>query len=287
MNLIRFEGLGEGELLNKWFENRLIRSNKNIIGLVVGSTGTGKSFVCVRIAELWYKHHFKKEFPIHHVQFSVEGVIDLLNSGKLKRGDVIILEEAGTSMGALDFQAKISKIFTYVLQSFRNLNLCLMLNLPSPSMLNKNVRLLSHFQFETAGIDKQKKTSEIKPFFVQTNTRSGKRYLKYMNVKKGNRALKIQRFVYSIPSKDLVEAYEKKKRKFVLNLISDFHERANIKGSKPDKPSDRAFSCHYKYTKLGEKQEEIAEEEEISQQSVSKDVKQVEKWLRKSKKAGK
>jgi len=234
-NLIELDKIGTPIL--KYFENRIIRNNKNIIGTILGATGSSKSYTSLRIAELWYKYHFKKEFPIENVCFSIEEIISLLNKKTLKRGEVIIFEEAGVSMGALDFQTKISKVFTYVLQSFRNLNLCLILNLPYASMLNKNVRLLTHFTFETAGIDYQKKISRVKPFFVQINTRSGKIYPKFLRVKYNGRTITLKKFSFSIPSPNLIESYEEKKLNFVNGLISGFNKTLE-QANKPAEPTE-------------------------------------------------
>lgn len=277
-NLIRIQDLEEGLIFNKYLNQRMINSNKNVIGIVLGATGSGKSYTCLRIAELWYKYHFKKDFPIFNVCFSVEEVISILNQGRLKRGDVIILEEAGTSMGALDFQTKISKVFTYVLQSFRNLNLCLILNLPYASMLNKNVRLLSHFTFETTGIDYQTKTSKIKPFFNQVNTKSGKIYPKYPKINLNGRTTKIKRFNYKIPSKELIESYEKRKKDFVMNLIADVKE--TISETKP-KPTGKYLTEQQKkilesYKRLG-KQTLVSKELEISTSLISAQLRSIRK----------
>ena len=42
--LIKSEGLKQREFINKYFENRTIRKNKNVIGITTGQTGSGKTY---------------------------------------------------------------------------------------------------------------------------------------------------------------------------------------------------------------------------------------------------
>lgn len=213
----------EGQIINRWFLNRMVRRNQNVILAITGSTGSGKSYLCLRIAELWYKFFFKKGFDVAvHVCFSIGEVMKLLASGILKRGDIIILEEAGTSLGSLDFHNRVSKLFGYVLQSFRSLNVCLIMNLPVLSMLNKSARLLIHSHFVTAGIDYKTKKSTCKAYFRQINQQTGKIYDKFLRVKINGRTTTVKKFQYSMPSDDMVKVYEAQKLKFVTELNESF-----------------------------------------------------------------
>jgi biotin operon repressor len=212
----------EGEFINKWFENRF-KANKNVLIAVTGPTGSGKSYSCLRIAELWYKYHFNKEFkPETHVCFSIGEVMKLLQPNVLKPGEIIIFEEAGVNMGSLDFQNRIVKLFNYVLQSFRSKNIGIIFNLPYLDMMNKTARFLLHAYFITAGIDQKEKKSYLKGYFRQVNPKMGKIYDKYLKVSHNSRIKKIKRFCYSIPSEDISETYELKKERFVNALNSEF-----------------------------------------------------------------
>jgi len=222
MGILKGESFEEGELLNRWINNRMIRNNKNILTATTGPTGSAKSYQDLRKAELWYKFHFKKPFPAENICFSIAEIMTRLSSGELKKGEILILEEAGTNMGSLDFQNKVCKLFTYVLQSFRSMNIGIFFNLPHLSMLNKQARILIHIQFETCGINYTDKTSKCKAFFRQVNQNTGKIYNKYLRIKKGGVVVPVKRFNYSLPTKELIDIYEKKKFKFVHKLSEDF-----------------------------------------------------------------
>jgi len=212
----------EGKVLNNYLYNRLVRKNQNVLIAVTGPTGSGKSYASLKIGEQWYNYHFKEEFPIRNCCFSVEEVIKLLNSGELRRGEVIIMEEGGVNLGNLDFQSKISKLFTYVLQSFRSMNIGLIINLPVLTMLNKSARLLIHANFITMGIDIKEKVTEIKPLFHQLNQQSGKVYPKFLRVVIYGEITAVERFYFSLPCKELIQEYEIKKKRFVSGFINDF-----------------------------------------------------------------
>ena len=221
--LMRFHGkIEECEILNTWIKNRFAR-NKNILMALTGSTGSSKSYDCIQICDKWYQYNFKESFPVEtHICFSIEEVMRLLNSKKLRKGELIIIEEAGVLLNSLDFQNKISKLFTFVLQSFRSMNIGLVLNLPVLSMLNKSTRLLLHAHFITFGIDFEKKIAKVKPFFNQLNQMSGKIYPKYLWIRMNGKAVQVKRMNFSMPDKALLDVYEKKKLRFVSNLNQDF-----------------------------------------------------------------
>lgn len=211
----------EGSVLSEIIHRRLNKQNQNFLMVVSGKTGSGKSWACLRIAELWYQRNFKKPFPIENICFSPEEVFDRLVNGGLKKGEILILEEAGVSMGNLDFQNKISKMFNYMLQTFRNQNIGLILNLPILDMLNKQTKLLLHFWLKTYDIDYSKKKTLLKPYHLIYSQRSGKILTPFPRVIIDGFMEAIELFTYSPPSKDLLEVYEKKKSQFVSGLQKD------------------------------------------------------------------
>lgn len=221
--------LEEGEIFFKWLGDRLLKKNKNVITAELGPTGSGKSYRDLRKAELWYKLHFKEDFPTENICFGVKAVMNLLNSKKLRTGEVIIFEEAGVNLGSRDFQTKISKMFNYVLQSFRSMNLALFMNLPYLSMLDSQARHLLHYYSESVSINKSEKTNTCKPFFVQIAQGTGKVYRKYPKVRTAGGMSKVKRFKWGMPSEYLVKAYEKKKQDFLDNLFQEVQIKAGGK----------------------------------------------------------
>lgn len=221
--------LNQGVFLTKWFENR-IKSNKNVLLAITGSTGSGKTYSCLNAGEDWYKYYFKEEYPIDNVCFGLailaKRINDLHKSGKLRKGDLFILEEAGANFGNLDFQNKLSKMFNYILQSFRSMNLIVIMNLPVLTMLNKSARQLIHGHFITCGIDYNTKQTKLKPYFHQLNQNTGKSYWKYPRVRLNNKVITLQRLKFNKPTDKLIIAYEHNKQKYVFNLTEEFVKEA-------------------------------------------------------------
>lgn len=232
MGLIKLKQ-GEGYFFLRWLHSRLIVNNKNVLSAELGATGSGKSYRDLRKAELWYYYHFNKKFPEENICFSVAQVIKLLSSGNLQRGEIIIFEEAGANLGSLDFQSKISKMFTYVLQSFRSMNIALFMNLPYLSMLNKQARMLLHYVSESRGVDIKNNINKCRPLFLQINQTSGKTYNhRPVIVNSEGKSVQMEIDAYFKPSQYLIDAYEVKKEQFLMDLTADFTEKLDEQNNK-------------------------------------------------------
>jgi len=216
------EDLEEGEFFTRWLYNRLIVNNKNVLGAELGATGSGKSYRDLRKAELYYQRYMNKPFPVDNICFGIPKIMQKLASGQLNKGEILIFEEAGANLGSLDFQNKISKMFTYVLQSFRSMNIAIFFNLPYLSMLNKQARMLLHYSSESVGIDFKNNLNKCKLKFHQVNQETGKIYKKYPRGKVKGQIRTIKRFNYNLPSPELVSAYEKAKVNYLLTMTQDY-----------------------------------------------------------------
>jgi len=225
--MISGEGLKEGELFCKWLRSRLLVNNKNVLGAELGPTGSGKSYRDLRKVEIWYRDYLKKPFPPENICFGVADIMKRVTSNELTRGDVLIFEEAGANLGSLDFQNKVSKMFTYVLQSFRSMNIAIFFNLPYLSMLNKQARMLLHYSSESDGIDFQTNKNRCRLFFHQVNQGTGKIYKKYPKAVVGRRARKFKKISYLLPDDKLTDLYEKKKVKYLSTMTTDYVEELN------------------------------------------------------------
>lgn len=281
--LISFNsGLHIGDFLNRWFENKTIRRNQNIILAVTGGTGTGKTYNSLSTGENWYEYKFNDEFPIENVCFSLSSlmkrIISLKKEKRLRKGELFILEEAGANFGNLDFQQKMSKMFSYILQSFRNMNIILILTVPVLSMINKSARLLIHAHFITEGINYETKIAKIKPYMHQLSQATGKSYWKYPRIRMNRKILTIKRINFTIPSKRLTNLYESKKETFVFDLSVEFIEEADkIEREKNLKLSRKELTDKqrevFKLACKGLNQIEIGESLGKAQQSISEILK--------------
>ncbi len=272
----------EGEILCKWMHSRLIRNNKNVLGANLGATGSGKSYRDLRMAELWYDYHFHEKFPPENICFGVVNIMRRLSSGTLRRGEVLIFEESGVNMGSLDFQNRVSKMFSYVLQSFRSMNIAIFFNLPYLSMLNKTARMLMHYSMESVGIDQENKINKCKFFTHQVNQRSGKVYSRYPKVRVHGKMKQVKRFNFSLPSKELRDAYEAKKIQFLSDTTREYtleleklEEDKLIKSGRPLLTEKQ--QAVYKLACQGLNQKEIAKIRGIDPSTVCETLQYVKK----------
>lgn len=218
------EDLTSGVVLTSIFYRRLFHYNQNILCAITGKTGSGKSYASLSICENYYKTKLNREYPIDNVCFSINEVLDRLSSGELKRGDILILEEGGVNLGALDFQQKIVKTFNYILQSFRSMNVGLIINLPMFTNLNKTTRNLMHFLIRTMGIDKANKMVRLSPLWLQYNQDTGKLYRHRPVIAIDGFFEKVDIILYPLPSDKLRAEYEAKKKVFLDKLVEDITE---------------------------------------------------------------
>jgi hypothetical protein len=223
---IEKQGLPEGAYMNKYMDGRFKR-NKNILVVITGSTGSGKTYSALKICEDWYKFRFNKDFPIENICFSVEEVVKRLKDRALQKSELLLLEEAGANLGASDFQQKLSKIFTYILQSFRSMNIGLIMTLPVLSMLNKQARQLLHIHMITEGIVGDKCKLKIK--MHQLNQHTGKSYWKAPHIAYNNMYEKMPFINCSLATQELRNNYEKKKESFVYGLVDGFEDKTKTR----------------------------------------------------------
>lgn len=281
MALIQAKNNKEGEVFMRWLHSRLIVHNKNVLGANLGPTGSGKSYRDLRMFELWYERQFKEKAPVENICFGVASVMNLISSGKLRRGEIIVFEEAGVNLGSRDFQNKISKMMNYVLQSFRSMNVGIFFNLPYLSMLDSQARHLLHYSFESVGIDYEKGLNYCKPFFHQVNQGTGKIYKKYLRLNAVGGYTKMKKLAFARPSQYLVDAYEAKKQKYLMELTAGFAKTLNIGVDKPKSnyPTEDKWEAYHLYHKMGSTQEAIGKHQGKGQKTVGNHIKEVEKYL--------
>jgi hypothetical protein len=228
---INGKDIPEGFVTNKIFERRF-DNNGNVLLLVVGKTGSGKSWSCMRIAELWYKHRFNEPFPQHNICFSLAEAGKLIRNNNMRKGEFLIVEEAGVIVNSLDFQNKIIKLFHAFLQSGRCKNLGIIFNFPNMSMITKTAKTLAHGVFQTTALDTHSGFVTLKPFALSTNPIFGKTYQKYPIQKMNHHYVQVKRIKIGKPTNELLKVYEERKQKFVDGVLDDFLDAVKDKEEK-------------------------------------------------------
>jgi len=226
---IIFKQRGTGSYFLGYIKHRLER-NKNFLLAITGPTGSGKTYSGLRIGEL-----LDKDFTIDRVVFTSREFMRVINGGTLRRGSVILYDEAGVGLSARQWQSVQNKLINFVMQTFRHRNLIVIFTSPDLSFMDASSRKLLHCYAETVGIDSERKVVKLKPLLLQTNQRSGDVYYKYLRViLPGRGVVPIKRFAVSLPSIQLVRDYEEKKRNFTQELnesiMQDLEDAESFKG---------------------------------------------------------
>lgn len=212
-------------LITTW-KYRINRRNRNLLIIVCGGTGTGKSYSALTIAKL-----IDPSFtPGERVVFTVEEFMNLLQSGTLRRGNVIIWDEAGVGIPSREWYSISNKAINYVLQTFRHLNLCVIFTTPSFNYIDSQTRLLFHVFIECLRINFETKHVVAKIMENQYNPSMGKEYRKYFWVG----GYKKERINIGKPTPDMVKEYEKLKSAFSRKLRDEVKQDVTINKAKEE-----------------------------------------------------
>lgn len=205
--------------------NQRINQNKNFLGLVLGATGSGKSYAALSMAE-----RGDSSFSVEkRVAFTSKQFMDILNSDEVKHGRKglrIVYDEIGIGQSSRTWQSVSNLMINFLMQSFRNMNLVVYMTCPDLSFLDSQTRKLVHCVFITQGIDYKQKICRLKPLLTQINQRSGKVYMKYLrvhDVKDG--MMPFTQINCPIPSQKAIDAYESKKKEFTNELNKRIYDQ--------------------------------------------------------------
>jgi len=212
----------------KRIKNRLHKRDQNYLAIVCGATGSGKSEVSIELARL-----ISPKFTSAHIVFTVEEFFLLLNSGKLKRGDVIVWEEIGVAADNRQFFTLQNRAITYCFETFRWLNLAVIMNLPGLGMVDSRVKKLAHQYIETVKINRKKRLCRCKLMDIEYNPRIDKLYFKYPRIVINEEIFLVDSIDFNKPPDYLVIPYKKKKKKFTETLNLNLSKE--IETSKIDK----------------------------------------------------
>jgi hypothetical protein len=195
-----------------------IKQNKNFILAVCGQTGSGKSFIALRLGE-----DIDPDFNIKNVFFNPEAIFSILATDRPKPGTVLVFDEAGLGIGARDWQSQLNKDTSKLLQLFRFENLILIMTVPGLGFIDSQARKLVHAYVEPKRIDYKNETCWYSYHNFQYNPRLDKIYY--------HRYMDIDFHRIGKPSQSLIDEYEAKKRDFA----NRFYRKANNKFGEKEK----------------------------------------------------
>lgn len=193
-----------------------IRQNKNFLAITTGQTGSGKTWATISIAEM-----LDPEFSVERIVFTGQDLMKLINSNKLKKGSVIVWDEAGIDMSNRNWQSTTNKMLNFLLQTFRHRNFILLFTTPYCSFVDKATRRLFHAEFRTESINFNENKTRLRAKAWQYNDKLDRVYEKYLRRRTDKGVVKITTWDVPAPSKEIIKPYEKKKTAFTTELNAE------------------------------------------------------------------
>ena len=211
------ESMKNSVWLLQWIRNR-IKKNRNLIALFIGDTGSGKSLSSIRLAE-----RVDPNFSADRIVFTVKDFLDLVNSG-LPAGSVIVFDDAGLGINARLWQEMSARVFGMLTQGFRYKQILTFITVPDETFIERQSRKLVHIRFESTDVQ-----GMMKMKLLSRNTFDPEHPLgKFPRIHRGISEIIVKMVKFHLPSDDLREKYEAKKKEYMESRFKEFQEELEL-----------------------------------------------------------
>jgi len=187
------------------FYDRINHHNKNFIGFTTGESGGGKTWTDMGIAR-----RVDKTFrPSTHMTWTAKEFMELLESGRMGKGNMIVSDESGIAIPKRDWYSIFNKKINAVLQTFRHENIGVLFIAPTlKDFLDSQTQKLLQFYFEVTGINETERYTIVKPRKVEVNRITGKLYFKRPKINVNGMNIWLGKIRVSAPPQELIDEYE-------------------------------------------------------------------------------
>lgn len=217
-----------GSMIHRW------RIGKMVLVPVTGDPGTGKSWLCMRIAELIYKKLGYGELKIEHIVTKDVDLLKLLLTAE--RGTVIIIEEASVLFNARRATSGENVAFSMIVDTMRKKGLITLMNFPFSDSLDKHGRNMGSHAIEARSLHKDKGMVQCGVLKLQYNDKVKKLYRKHLKVKVGKKIEKVSKVWFGSPhNKKITEEYEEMKDAFLKELYERKLKESERRKAKKDR----------------------------------------------------
>ena len=160
--------------INRWRVRLQPPNNKNLMVLVVGSTGSGKSVTALSLAK-----QIDASFVADRFCNSAFEFLKALNTD-LPRGSALVYDEVGVSMYSREWFSKQNKECIKVFQSFRHENLAVFFTSPTMNHVDSDMLPLFHYILKVdgraSGGSNACRIFEVDPASVAYKSKGSQRY---------------------------------------------------------------------------------------------------------------
>lgn len=209
----------------KEVQRLIYRENRNAIIFVQGKPGTGKSYVSLKLAEM-FDPTFKKNIWNRVIYDKNTFFFRLLDPTiPLKKGHALIMEELGTQMDSRTWYDFAQRVFNYIIQTFRYRNLLLIFNAPRIREIDPRILGYINILINTQPVDRTNSywinKNRWKAYLVEENQVASVlrgQPIYYLKKFRDEDGIEVEDFITNSPSSEVVEYYEKISRKWKLEL---------------------------------------------------------------------
>ena len=217
MNAGNGDPAGNSVWLLQWIRRR-IKKNRNLIAIFIGDTGSGKSLSSRRLAE-----RIDPGFSVDRIVFTVKEFLSLVNSG-LPPGSVIVFDDAGLGINARLWQEMSARVFGMLTQGFRYKQILTFITVPDETFIERQSRKLVHIRFESTDVQ-----GLMKMKLLSRNAFDPEHPLaKFPRIRRGISEIVVKMVKFQLPSKDLWEKYEAKKKEYMESRFKEFQEELEL-----------------------------------------------------------
>jgi len=205
---------------------RMNIKNEHFMGAIVGREGKAKSHTALKIAK-----GVDPTFDAERVFFNAAHALSALNGDEYGQGQMVVIDEAGVSMGNRTWYDRDQIDVNQALQTIRKENMGVLWTLPRLSELDSQTHGRLHAYIE---MTRKYPEHEEQPYAVgkwknidPTRDERDKLYKEYPRMRLDGHKEKIKEIGFTPPPQDLVDAYEPRKDEFMDEFIGDIVEQAN------------------------------------------------------------
>ena len=184
-----------------------------------GRRGTGKSTSAVSIAM-----EVDPTFNESRIIFNIEQLIILINSGELRRGMAIVFDELGVAANVKEHSSQANKAASYLLQTIRPFNLCVIFSTPKKNYIDKQLRPLFDMYIKMVSRKFTNQLAKGRMYWVQDNEEigdNGKIYRHHPETMINGEICDITTIYIIKPDETIVKRYRERRKDFVSNISQE------------------------------------------------------------------
>ena len=202
-------------------KRRLLKENRDWLGVIYGGKGDGKTWLAIKLACM-----IDPDFCSDQIVFSIEGLMALVNSGKLHKGSCVIFDEAGIDANAQRYSTDEAVFLDSMFQSIRYRNVAWIWTCPDAEDLLLKIKRKRNMEFVMLP-NRTKTHAPVKIYNIIRNRAIGEEYRMLPEVEDDNGIVRTLDLLYVTPPENqkIIKEYEEKRANIVPKMINSKYEK--------------------------------------------------------------